>query len=143
MRFHVLWAMFFLLMLGCAEQRSAAPTEPAGEPTAIEQHLYPAALVLDHQAALELDDAQLEAIRSELSRSQAELVDAEVALRREREALATALATEHVDEATALEAAERVVDRERDIKLLNLRTMIRIKNVLTPAQQRELDALRR
>lgn len=135
-----------LVLGGCAEQRAVEPQtdEPATEPRlgGVEAQLYPAALVLDHQAALALDDAQVQAIRGELQSAQRELVDLEVALRREREALAGALSGERVDEAGAMEIAARLVEREGAIKLLHLRLLVRIKNQLTPEQRRRLDELR-
>ncbi len=140
------WIVVFALVTGgCAEQRTELqPEDPATEPRlgGVEAQLYPAALVLDHQAALALDDAQVQAIRGELQSAQRELVDLEVALRREREALAGALSGERVDEAGAMEIAARLVEREGAIKLLHLRLLVRIKNQLTPVQRRRLDELR-
>lgn len=143
MRTPVRWIACALIAAGCASAEPApGPSEPQLAP-AIEEELYPAALVLDHQAQLELDDAQVQAIRTELQSTQRELVDAELALRRDREELARVLAAERVDEASAMEAAARVVEQESAIKLSHLRLLVRIKNHLTPAQQQRLDALRR
>jgi hypothetical protein len=47
-----------------------------------------------------------------------------------------------VDEERAMEAAARVADGERGIKLDHLRLLLRIKNHLTEAQQQTLDRLR-
>jgi Spy/CpxP family protein refolding chaperone len=108
----------------------------------VESALYPTELVMDHQAALGLTDAQASAIREELQRTQRELVDAEWELRREREALASELAHPRVDEEAALAAAEQVIAREGAIKRLHLRLLVRIKNQLTAEQQARLDELR-
>jgi uncharacterized membrane protein len=131
-------------LLGCASVEPD-PIPSDGEPrggTAVERELYPAELVMDHQAAIGLSDEQREAIRTELRRAQTELVDAELDLRAHREALARTLAPPRVDEAAAMRAAEQVVDGERAIKLSHMQLLVRIKNVLTPAQQRALDRLR-
>lgn len=136
------WMIALVLLVGCAAQ--PAPEErDEGRVGSVEQQLYSAELVMDHQATIGLDEAQTSAIRGELGRTQAELVEAEWALRREREALATLLANERVDEAAALEAAGRVIEREGAIKLLHLRLLVRIKNQLTPEQQQRLEQLRR
>jgi Spy/CpxP family protein refolding chaperone len=140
-------SIFALVALSaCA---SAEPAPPPIEPTrdearvgSVEAALYPTELVMDHQAALGLTDAQASAIREELQRTQRELVDAEWELRREREALASVLAHPRVDEDAALAAAERVIAREGAIKRLHLLLLVRIKNQLSAEQQVRLTALR-
>lgn len=137
-----------LVVMGCArspaepqfDERSM-PTNDA-EDSAIEARLFSAELVMDHQAAIGLDDAQSTAIRSELAAAQAELVEAEWSLRREREALATTLEGTRVDEARAMAAADRVIAAENAIKRVHLRLLLRIKNLLTSAQQERLASLR-
>ncbi len=144
------WSIAMLLVwssaCGRAEPASLPPDpEPRIEARTgnVEAELFPAELVMDHQAAIGLDDAQASAIRDELQRAQRELVDAEWELRREREALATLLARERVDEEAVLAAADRVFARETAIKRSHLRLLIRIKNRLSPEQQARLGRLRR
>lgn len=138
----VRWAIVLLALSGCAERDRGAPDPVGPAGSEVESHLYPAELVLDHQAAIGLSDAQRAAIRAELQRSQAELVDAEINLRAHREALAGLVEVPRVDEARAMGAAARVADGERAIKLDHLRLLLRIKNHLTEEQQRTLERLR-
>jgi hypothetical protein len=121
-------------------RRGQPPTDPSS--SAVESHLFPAELVMDHQAALGLDAAQTTALRADVARAQAELVEAEWSLRRAREALAERLSSEHVDEASAMTAADRVIEAENTIKRIHLRLLVRIKNRLTPTQQARLTELR-
>lgn len=135
-------AVCALALTACAAQEPSGGLHTEERESSIETRLYPAELVMDHQAALGLDEAQVSAIQTELQASQRELVDAEWALRREREALSTALSGAHVDEEAAMQAAERVIEQESAIKRLHLRLLIRIKSHLTPEQQQRLETLR-
>jgi Spy/CpxP family protein refolding chaperone len=145
-RLNVRWMIVLIALSGCAAQDRAqdrgAPEGVAPAGTEVESHLYSAELVLDHQTAIGLTDAQRAAIRAELQRSQSALVDAEIELRAHREALAGIVAAPRVDEERAMEAAARVADDERAIKLDHLRLLVRIKNHLTQDQQRILDGRR-
>lgn len=141
-RLNVRWVIVLAVLTGCAAQDHGAPEEVAPAGAEVESHLYPAELVMDHQAAIGLTDAQRAAIRAELQRSQAELVDAEIELRAHRESLAGLVDGARVDEERAMEAAARVADGERGIKLDHLRLLLRIKNHLTEEQQQTLDRLR-
>lgn len=121
-------------------RRGQSPTDPSS--STVESHLFPAELVMDHQAALGLDAAQTTALRADVASAQAELVEAEWSLRRAREALVERLSSERVEEASAMAAAERVIEAENAIKRIHLRLLVRIKNRLTPTQQARLTELR-
>lgn len=149
MRQVLLLVVSVFVVMGCARSADEPPLDERSVPTsdaldesAIEARLFSAELVMNHQASIGLDDAQSTAIRSELASAQAELVEAEWSLRREREALATTLEGARVDEARAMAAADRVIAAEDEIKRVHLRLLLRIKNLLTPAQQERLGSLR-
>lgn len=142
------------LLWGCASE-TAAPEPVAHERAAteapaldapalrpVETLLYPAELVMDHQAALGLTAAQSGAIRDALQRTQHELVDAELSLRAHREALIEALSSAQVDEEAVMGAAAQVADDERAIKLAHLRLLVQIKNELNQDQQQALERMR-
>jgi Spy/CpxP family protein refolding chaperone len=133
-----------LVLVGCAASPSTEPPPPqqSQRADALEQQLYSAELVMDHQEAIGLGSEQSDTIRGDLRAAQQQLVDAEWTLHREREALSQLLQGPRVEEPAALAAAERVTDAERAIKLIHLRLLIRIKNRLTPEQQAALDRLR-
>ena len=146
-RFNVRWVLVAIVLTGCSSMEAPEEQPDSIELTAptrteIESHVYPAELVMDHQAAIGLSEEQRSAIRGELQETQRELVDAEFELRARRETLVRVLSRARVDEASAMEAATQVADGERAIKLAHMRLLIRIKNHLTEEQQRALDRLR-
>jgi Spy/CpxP family protein refolding chaperone len=116
-----------------------AAAEPLGP---IESRLFPAELVMDHQRELALEPAQREAITKEVTRTQAELVRLQWELASEKDKLVSVLDTPKVDEAKSKAAAAELMDRENKIKAVHLAMLVRIKNLLTPAQQDKLRASR-
>lgn len=122
------------------EAREARETrEPLG---AIESRVFPPELVMDHQGELGIDPAQKDAILKEVSQSQSEMVHLQWDLQGEKEKLAKVLDADHVDEAKSRDAAARLMDRENKVKAANLAMLVRVKNLLTPAQQAKLRELR-
>jgi len=140
------------VLAACAAERGVSTPEPPPRATPatgdraglgpVERELYPAELVMDHQAELGLDAAQIAAMQSELDQAQRDLGRNEWELRAAKEALVRTLAAPRVDEAAATAATERVTRVEGTIKVAHLRLLVRIKNLLTADQQRRLDALR-
>ncbi len=109
---------------------------------AIESRVFPPELIMDHQGELGIDPAQRDAIVKEVEQSQAEMVHLQWDLQGEKEKLAKILDADHVDEAKSREAATRLMDRENKVKASNLAMLVRVKNLLTPAQQKKLRELR-
>lgn len=118
--------------------RPAAPY-PLGP---IESRLFPAELVMEHQGDIALEPAQRDAITKEIERGQAELVRLQWELSAEKEKLVKILDDPKVDEARSKAAATSLMDRENKIKAAHLSMLVRIKNLLTPAQQDKLRAFR-
>ena len=110
--------------------------------SAIEIRLFPAELVMEHQAAIALLPAQQAAITKELERTQTELVQLQWELQTEKDKLAKVLDGPKVDDARSRQAAESLMKAENAIKATHLGLLVRIKNVLTAAQQQKLSALR-
>jgi Spy/CpxP family protein refolding chaperone len=122
---------------------SSASSGNAAEPLGpIESRLFPAELVMDHQSDIALEPAQREAITKEVTRTQAELVRLQWELASEKDKLVSVLDTPKVDEAKSKAAAAELMDRENKIKAVHLAMLVRIKNLLTPAQQDKLRASR-
>jgi Spy/CpxP family protein refolding chaperone len=151
------WRIFVvaLLIFGCAKSASdrqperemgtVAQTEEPSTPTfsgEIEAMLYPPKLVMDHQGELGIEEAQSATILDGLRTTQSELVEVDWQLRGEKEKLASVLSSAHVDEKEATSVAERVMRLENQIKAAHLEMLIRVKNVLTEAQQSQLDEIR-
>ncbi len=126
---------------------STAPrTQEAREPReslgAIESRVFPPELIMDHQGELGIEQAQRDALVKEVEQSQAEMVHLSFDLQAEKEKLVKVLDADHVDEARSREAAARLMERENKVKASNLAMLVRVKNLLTPAQQKKLRTLR-
>lgn len=122
-----------------APPTSAGSREPLG---AVEAALFSAELVMEHQGELGLEAPQREAIVKEIERGQAEMVRLQWDLQGEKEKLVRVLSAEHVDEKESAASAARVMERENKVKASHLAMLVRIKNHLTPAQQKKLRSLR-
>jgi len=123
-----------------AAKSATVPSQPS---PGVDDALYPIELLMDNQNAVRIDDAQRKAILQELDAAQTDFNPIDWELQGEKEKLTTLLKTSRVDETAALEQARRVTDVEARLKLAHLRLMIRVKNVLTPDQQAQLDGIRR
>lgn len=120
--------------------REALPTrEPLGP---IESRLFPPELVMDHQGELGIDGVQRDAILREVQRGQAEMLRLQWDLQGEKEKLVKVLDGDHVDERASADAAARVMERETRVKASHLAMLVRVKNLLSAAQQRKLRELR-
>jgi Spy/CpxP family protein refolding chaperone len=116
-----------------------APREPL---SAIEVRLFPAELVMEHQADIALTHAQEDQITKELDKSQSELVKLQWELQKDKDKLVATLDDAKVDEAKSQKAAASLMLRENAIKAAHLGLLVRIKNVLTAEQQEKLRAIR-
>jgi len=154
--------LFFLILAACAKRSEpplpgdsvsasgtvqlAAPkfsTMPEPVPLgAIESKLFAPDLVMEHQAAIKLDGAQRESVLKEIDRGQSELTHLQWDLQAEKEKLVTILDVDKVDEKKANDQATRVMEQENKIKSAHLGMLVRIKNLLTPDQQKKLREIR-
>jgi Spy/CpxP family protein refolding chaperone len=123
---------------------TTAPSAPrAGEPIgAIESRLYPAELVMEHQAEIGLSAAQRDAMTKEVEAAQRDLLKVQWELNEQKEKLVAALDPARVDEGQAATIAAALMQREDRIKAIHLAMLVRIKNLLTPEQQAKLRATR-
>jgi Spy/CpxP family protein refolding chaperone len=112
-----------------------------GPPVFLKQLFLPS-LVMAHQQEIGLTDTQRETISREMAATQQKILDLRWRLEEKSEALDKLLATERIDEKTALARAGEVMDVERQMKQAHLELLLRIKNVLTAEQQKKLQALR-
>lgn len=119
---------------------AASPSPPAVG--IVDDKLFEVEAVMRHQGALGITPQQKEGILRELDTAQVEYNHLEWDLNGQKEALASALTPESVDEEAALEAGRRVTDLEGKLKLAHLRLLVRVKNQLTPEQQTKLRQLR-
>ena len=104
----------------------------------IEARLFPAELIIENKKVIDLTAAQQEAITKEVDRSQTELVKLQWELQTKKDDLVVVLGESKVDESKSAKAADALMQRENAIKSAHLAMLVRIKNILTPAQQTKL-----
>jgi len=109
----------------------------------IEATLFPPELVMENQGALGIDTAQRDALTKEIDKGQSDRLRLQWQLDAEKEKLVKLLDADKVDEARATEQATHVMDYENKIKSAHLAMLIRVKNLLTPDQQKKLRDLRK
>lgn len=121
------------------ESARPAPREPLGP---IEAALFAPELVMDHQAELAIGPQQRDRIVTEIERGQAEMVRLQWELQGEKEKLVKVLSADKIDEKDSAAAGLRVMDRESKVKASHLAMLVRLKNLLSPEQQKKLKKLR-
>jgi Spy/CpxP family protein refolding chaperone len=118
-----------------------AAQQPAGRDPVIE-NLFPPELVMSHQKAIELSDAQKTYIRGELLKAQTRFTELQWQLQDAMEGLVSILKEPSADESQAINQLDKVLSSEREIKRTQIGLLVRIKNKLTPDQQARLQKLR-
>ncbi len=118
-----------VLVTNATTAAAPAPLSP------LEARLFPAELVMEHEADLKLTAAQKDAITKDLDRTQSQLVKLQWELQAEKDKLVKLLDDAKVDEAKSKSAADALMVKENAIKSTHLALLVRIKNVLTPEQQ--------
>ena len=114
---------------------------PGGDPLA--RYLYPPELIMANQRAINLTDTQRNSLQQAMMDAQGKFVGLQFKMSSEVENLQRLLQPASVDESKVLEQVDRVLGVEREVKRAQLGLMLRIKNLLTPQQQAQLNALRR
>ncbi|HEY5096295.1 MAG TPA: periplasmic heavy metal sensor [Candidatus Eremiobacteraceae bacterium] len=117
----------------CAASAVHAQEPPGHDP--IGDALIPPDIVMAHQQALGLSDAQRSAIQADAENAQQHFESAQWQLAAATEKLAAMLKQSHVDQTKALAQLDAVLNLERVIKHTQLTLMIEVKNELTPEQQ--------
>ena len=104
--------------------------------------LFTPELIMQHRRAINLGDAQRDQITRLIQDLQGRVVQLQWELLDEMEQLQRILAAPRVDLDRSLDQMERVLDREQQIKRAHLEMLVRIKNLLRPEQQQQLERLR-
>lgn len=97
---------------------------------------------MQNRRAIDLDDEQRDAIARLIQELQGEMAGLQWRLLDETESVKEALEGQRVDIDRVMDRFDKALDTEMDIKRLHLELLIRIKNILRPAQQEELLRLR-
>ncbi len=121
---------------------AAAETPPPASTDEFAQNLFPPDLIMRYRQEIGLDDAQSKALKQLVQTAQGRFLDLQWDMQSEAGKLAQLLRTSRVDENAAIAQADRVLGMEREVKKAQLTLLVRIKNLLTPAQQDQLTGLR-
>jgi Spy/CpxP family protein refolding chaperone len=113
---------------------------PGEDPVA--QQLFPPELVMKYGQEIGLDDAQRAAIKQAIQPAQTKFLDAQWDMQAAAQKMVRLLQARPIDEAAVLAQADKVMGLEHDVKRTQLSLLVRIKNVLTEAQQAKLADLR-
>ena len=101
-------------------------------------YLYPPERVMSHSLEIGLDDAQKVSIRNEVQKVQHKFLDLQFEQQGESEKMVRLLQEKPVDETKVLAEVDRILALEKEIKKMQVSLLVRIKNMLTPAQQAKL-----
>ncbi len=132
-------ALFLLALLPAAVSAQAG----GGGDDPFARYLFPPDRIMSHSLELGLDDAQKTAIRNEVQKAQPKFTDAQFELQAEGEKMIRLLQEKPVDETRVLAQVDRILTLEKQIKRTQISLLVRIKNVLTPAQQVQLSELQK
>jgi Spy/CpxP family protein refolding chaperone len=124
--------VLFALWL-CAGAPALAEGTPGSDPVA--NALISPDVVMAHQEALGLSDAQRKTIQADAQSAQQRFASLQWQLSAATEKLVTLLGATHVDQDRAIAALDSVLTLERELKHTQLTLMIQIKNALSPDQQ--------
>jgi Spy/CpxP family protein refolding chaperone len=127
--------MLLLLVLSIPAAAAEAPS-PGDDPLA--RHLFPPERVMGHAQEIGLDDTQRTAIRKEVQKAQSKFLDLQFDIQTEMETMVRLVKENSVDEPKVLAQLDRVLSLEKEIKKTQISLLVRIKNILTPAQQAKL-----
>ncbi|MGH9884140.1 MAG: Spy/CpxP family protein refolding chaperone [bacterium] len=103
---------------------------------------FPPELIMGHQQAIGLTDAQRASVRTLMLDAQKSFVPVQFKVAGEVETLQGLINASPVDEKSVLDEVDRILALEREVKREQLILMIRLKNLLTQQQQEALAKFR-
>ena len=127
------------LLLATLLSATASAETPGDDPFA--RYLFPPDQVMAHSLDIGLENSQKTAIKNEIQKVQSRFLDAQFELKTESEKMVRLLQEKTVDESRVLAQVDRILALEKDIKKSQVSLLVRIKNILTPAQQAKLAEL--
>jgi Spy/CpxP family protein refolding chaperone len=101
---------------------------------AVDSELFPAEFLYNHRKELQLTDPQIQALGDILKQTQPLFAEGKKQLDTAASALQQLLKQDEPDEKQADEKMHVLLDCEGDIKMLQLRTLLALRAVLTPPQ---------
>jgi len=128
--------MTFLFLLFALAQPQQPPEDP------IAKLLIPPDLIMARASGIALTDAQSAAIKNEIRQTEKKFIDLQWDMQDESRKMEQLLQQSPIDESKVLERADKVMAVEREMKRAQLTMLVRLKNLLTPAQVTKLNTLR-
>jgi len=104
------------------------------------RELFRPELVMKYQRDIELTEEQRSAITEAIKTTQGKVLELQWKLEDEQQKLTDLLKPERIESDAALAQADLVMDAETKVKREHLALLIKIKNVLTAEQQKQLRA---
>lgn len=132
--------LVIVALCGCQGAFAQVPRPPGPDP--IGEQIFPPELILQHQRAIGLSEAQRATLVGEVKKAQGTVFDRQVELQRNVERLIELLKPDRIDEQQALAQLDLVLGAEREVKRQHIGLAVRLKNLLTPEQIRQLRSLR-
>ena len=136
-------SLFLGVALVAAPQPGQQPGSRGQGPDPLRKNLFPPELIMGNQRAIGLEGSQRDAIRAEVLEAQKRFTELQWELQDAVEAMALLVGQARVDEQEALAQLDQVLAVEREIKRAQIQLMVRLKNQLTPEQQKQLQEIRR
>ena len=140
----IVW-LGFSLVAGAtllAQQPSDSTLPQPSRKNALDEYLIPPDIIMQHAVRLKLSQLQRSAIQGAAQQLQEQLPRQQQQLQKEVEAMGNLLERKVRDEASVLGQLDRLLDEERQIKRLQLGTLLRVRNQLTGEQLAEMDKIR-
>jgi Spy/CpxP family protein refolding chaperone len=122
----------------------ATPGMPPPKPSRgslLDENFFPPELLMQHQKAISLTADQETAVRNEMTKMMARFTELQWKQSAEVEKLAEQVRQDRPDEKQVLEQLDKLLAVENEIKRLHTGLLVRVKNILTPEQQRQLRSL--
>jgi Spy/CpxP family protein refolding chaperone len=132
------YLLLAILLIGTA----AAQNPPPAKTDELTQNLFAPDLVLKYRQDIGLDDSQSKSLKELVQKAQSKFLDLQWDMQAEAGKLAELVRASHIEETATIAQADKVLGMEREIKEAQLLLLVRIKNLLTPAQQDKLIQLR-
>jgi Spy/CpxP family protein refolding chaperone len=132
------YLLLAILLMGTA----AAQNPPPATTDELAQNLFAPDLILKYRQDIGLDESQSKSLKELVQKAQGRFLDLQWDMQAEAGKLAQLVRAPHIEETAAIAQADKVLGMEREIKEAQLLLLVRIKNLLTPAQQDKLVELR-
>lgn len=134
------WGLIAAVLLACP--LGGAAQEDAAEPDPFTDVFFAPEFIMQHRRAIDLTDEQRDAITGVIQEFQGRAVSSQFELLDEVQTLVEILSDAEVDLDRAMDQVDQFLDTENNVKRAQFELLIRIKNILTPEQQRILIDLR-